>query len=40
MPNRRTLLASTALAPVLASPFAVDRRAANQEFTPSPVQDA
>jgi acetyl esterase/lipase len=40
MPSRRTLLASAALAPVLASPFGATSRAAAQEVTPNAPQDA
>jgi acetyl esterase/lipase len=39
MPNRRTLLTSAALAPVLASPFAATSRVAAQEVTPTALQD-
>ena len=40
MPNRRALLAATALAPVLASPLGTTRRTAAQEATPLTTQDA
>jgi hypothetical protein len=40
MPNRRTLLASAALAPVLASPLRVTSLALAQEATASAGQDA
>jgi len=39
MPTRRTLLASTALVPVLASPIGTTSRAAAQEATPGATQD-
>jgi acetyl esterase/lipase len=40
MPTRRTLLASAALAPVLASPLGATRRVAAQVATPGATQDA
>ena len=40
MPSRRTLLASAALAPVLASPFGATSRVAAQVATPGATQDA